>query len=173
MLFDMLADSMPTATHFYLNYVVIQWGTHALNSTRYIQLMKYWSFRQLFDDETARQMSEPEDQDYYGIGSRNARFNNNMIIALIFCSLSPLITVITLINFALCRVIYGYLMICAETRKPDLGGVFFVSAMKHLQGCLFIYIVLMVGVLHKRGPSYDGHFGPGFFASLSLVYYIW
>merc|ERR1719163_327588 len=97
-----------------------------------------------------------------------------MIIAVIFCSLSPFITVLAFINFFVCRLVYGYLMIYAETHKPDLGGVFFISSLKHLQGCLFIYIVLMAGVLHHRGKQLGNTaFGPGWLASISLIYYGW
>ena len=28
---------MPTSTHYYLNFLVLQWVTHAMNLTRYMQ----------------------------------------------------------------------------------------------------------------------------------------
>merc|ERR1719401_238895 len=62
----MLGQTMPHATHFYMNFMVLQWMTHSMNLTRYFQLMKYQIFSRIFEDqEKARAMSEPEDQDYY------------------------------------------------------------------------------------------------------------
>merc|ERR1719428_1357244 len=60
--FKMLSAAMPVTTHFYLNYCMFQPVTHSMNLTRYIQLLKYWGFKRIYDEETARQMAEPEDQ---------------------------------------------------------------------------------------------------------------
>merc|ERR1719446_1641905 len=40
-IFELLAVRLPTTTHFYINYVMMQWVLHALNLTRYIQLSKF------------------------------------------------------------------------------------------------------------------------------------
>jgi hypothetical protein len=150
---SIMANSMPAATHFYMNYVVLQWGTHALNLVRYVMLGKFLIAQRLYEDEKAREMSEPEDQDYYGIGSRSARFTINMCIGIIYGTLSPPIPVLTYINFWLCRVIYGYLMPFAENKKEDLGGAFYVNSLHHLFVGNIIYVVLMSGVLYFRADS--------------------
>merc|ERR1712227_977154 len=99
-------------------------------------------------------MCEPEDQDYYGMGSRSARFSLLLVVALVFCSLTPLITVLAFINFALCRVFYMHLFVFAETRKPDLGGVFWCTMLRHVLQGLFLYIALMTGVLAERASTW-------------------
>ena len=33
----LLAQKMPSSTHYYLNFLVLQWVTHAMNLTRYVQ----------------------------------------------------------------------------------------------------------------------------------------
>jgi len=149
----LLANTLPKATHFYLNYMVFNWGTHAMNLTRYVNLMKFWALRAVCEEERARELSEPEDQDYYGFGGRSARFAECMVMALVFCSLSPLITALALVNFFICKVVYGYLLVYAETRKADLGGHFWVTQLDHLQKGLVIYVATMVGVLFEKGRS--------------------
>ncbi|CAE7721228.1 RSN1, partial [Symbiodinium pilosum] len=72
-IFPLLASSLPTATHFYLNYIPVQWGTHYMNMLRYVNLAKYLGYRKVCSDDKARERAEPEDQDYYGMGSRSAR----------------------------------------------------------------------------------------------------
>jgi len=165
-IFKLLADQLPWATHFYMNYLVLQIATHSTNFTRYVTLSKYIMFKKLYDDETARALAEPEDQDYYGLGGRSARFAINMLIGLIFSTLSPLCAVLGFINFAVCRLLYGYMIVFAETKKPDLGGVFWVSKLKHVQFGLIIYCVLMIGVLNFRAPTY----GPMIVAIPSLFF---
>eukprot|EP00438_Fugacium_kawagutii_P032633 Skav228904 [mRNA] locus=scaffold118:80435:91318:+ [translate_table: standard] len=44
-LLKLLAQSLPAATHFYLNYVPLQWGTHGTNMVRYMNLFKFLGFR--------------------------------------------------------------------------------------------------------------------------------
>merc|ERR1719198_1785306 len=114
-----------------------------MNLTRYIQLTKFLGFRKLYTEKEAREMSEPEDQDYYGMGSRSARFTINMSIAIVYGTLSPPVMMLTLINFCICRLVYGYLIPFAESKKPDTGGAFYVSQLKHLFVALGIYAVMM------------------------------
>merc|ERR1719263_2753765 len=129
--------------------------------TRYFTVGKYLACRNYLDEKSAKARAEPEDQDYYGIGSRSARFTIMLVISVVFCTLSPLMVVLAFMNFAFCRIAYGYLFNFAEIVKPDLGGPFFVSQMKHVQQGLFIYITLMAGVLFYRGYAEDGVSGPG------------
>jgi len=155
-LFTTLATTLPFATHFYMNFLLVQWMSHALNLTRYVNVSKYLMFRSvLYSHEDALQNAEPEDQDYYGLGSRSARWTIHMLVGVIYGTLCPPMYLICLLNFFTCRVFYGYLIPFAEIRKPDLGGVFWVQKLRHLLiGCV-IYTILMTGVLlHRAG-------GPG------------
>merc|ERR1719183_3522235 len=112
---------MPYATHFYMNFMVLQWVTHVQNILRLSQFVKFKIFSRIYDEEQARQMAEPEDQDYYGMGSRSARFTINLSIGIVYGTLSPPICLLTFVNFAVCRLSYGYLFPYAESRKFDLG----------------------------------------------------
>eukprot|EP00416_Gambierdiscus_australes_P025159 CAMPEP_0171079748 /NCGR_PEP_ID=MMETSP0766_2-20121228/15448_1 /TAXON_ID=439317 /ORGANISM="Gambierdiscus australes, Strain CAWD 149" /LENGTH=421 /DNA_ID=CAMNT_0011536959 /DNA_START=15 /DNA_END=1281 /DNA_ORIENTATION=+ len=149
-----LADSLPQATHFYLNYMVMQWVVHAMNLTRYIQLAKFLLYRAAVGKIRAVQLAEPEDQDYYGLGARSARWSLDLVLAQVFCSITPLMTLVTFLNFLITRVFYGYLVVFAETRKPDMGGPFFMKQMFHVQFGLLIYVLLMMGVFARRAATW-------------------
>jgi len=166
-MFGLLAKTMPFATHFYMNYLALQWATHGMILMRYVPLTKWFLAKGVgFDEETARQMSEPEDQDYYGIGSRSARFSINLSIGIIYGTMSPPINLLCFIEFFICRVCYGYLLPFAESKKPDLGGVFWVHKLKHVfVGCM-IYAVVMTGVLLGRASTN----GPGLLVAPSIFY---
>merc|ERR1719410_33657 len=101
---------------------------------------KIWST--IYGEAIAVKKAEPEDQDYYGLGSRSARFTFMLTLSLAFCSLSPLITILGFVNFWMCRKVYGYLCVFSETKKPDLGGAFFVDQLRNVTEGMFIYIIL-------------------------------
>eukprot|EP00930_Biecheleria_cincta_P068146 TRINITY_DN5529_c0_g1_i1.p1 TRINITY_DN5529_c0_g1~~TRINITY_DN5529_c0_g1_i1.p1 ORF type:complete len:892 (+),score=120.16 TRINITY_DN5529_c0_g1_i1:38-2677(+) len=163
---DLLATKIPAYSHFFISYMCVQWFTHALNITRYFQLMKYCFLRLFYAPKIAHGLSEPEDQDYYGIGSRYARFTFQLVIWMCFSIMSPIMVLPALVNFAICDLCYGYLLVYAETRKPDLGGVFFVGAMKQLQHGLVLMILGMTGLL----AMYSASKVPAYLAASSLIF---
>jgi len=167
-IFSMMAETMPYATHFYMNFLVLQWSTHAMGSLRYVPLGKFLSFSKFYDEQEAKARAEPEDQDYYGMGGRSARWTIAMTVGIVYGTLSPPINLLCFVNFAICRVVYGYLFIFAEHKKADLGGVFWVKQLEHLLFALIIYTILMTGVLLNRSDSW----GPGIISASALVYAI-
>jgi len=128
MVFALLANTLPKSTHFYLNYLPIQWTTHAIGLTRNSTLFKFFLKKRFYEERRALELAEPEDQDYFGMGSRSARFTLTLVITLVFSTLSPLIVVLGWVEFFLGRIVYSYLFMYAETRKADLGGAFFCAA---------------------------------------------
>jgi len=123
----------------------------------------------LFDEARAKTLAEPEDQDYYGIGARSARSALDLVIGIVFCNLSPVLTMLTAANFALGRLTYGYLLVFAETRKPDLGGPFFVQQLWQVQFGVMLYAVLMLSILLRRAD----HWGPPAIALGTIPYVIY
>jgi len=168
MIFTLFASSVPQTTHYYMNFVVLQPFTHFLNLMRYPQVGKYLAFKVLCDDERARELAEPEDPAYYGIGSRCARFTIILVIGLVYGTLSPLLCVFVFVNFFVCRIIYGYLMVFAEGPKSDFGGQGWLHQLSHVLVGLICYAVLMVGVIFLKGANH----GPGILASGAFVYSI-
>mmetsp|Transcript_118982 Transcript_118982/g.210430 ORF Transcript_118982/g.210430 Transcript_118982/m.210430 type:complete len:197 (+) Transcript_118982:1-591(+) len=152
-----------------MNFLVLQWTAHFTNFTRSVNLAKYWLLSRMYEPVQAKALAEPEDQDYYGIGSRSARFTINLCIGIIYGTLSPGINLLTFINFAICRLVYGYLVNFAENKKPDLGGRFWVHQLLHVFIGNIIYCIMMTGVLLGRSNSS----GPGIIAAGSLFYVLW
>jgi len=166
--FEVVEGKMPDATHFYLSFIPVQWVTHPHAMLRVTQLAKFLGFRITCSEEQAKALVEPEGQDYHGIGSRNARNSFNLVLVVVFCSLTPLINLLGFVNFLVCRLCYGYLIPFAETRKPDLGGAFWVTNLMNIQRCLSMYIVLMAGVLCYRVTSTSW---PCIIAASSMIYW--
>merc|ERR1719330_805197 len=78
-----------------------------------------------------------------------------MTVCLVFCACSPSIIVAAYIWFAFGGHVYRWLVIYAETKKPDLGGAFWDVAIKHLFISCGLYIWLMF-VLLIHAPWGDG-----------------
>jgi hypothetical protein len=165
-----MAKEMPNATHFYMDFLMLQWGEQSIQFMRHVPLAKYILFKYVLghESEAAKDLAEPEDQDYYCIGSRSARFTVSMLIGIIFSTLSPLIAILALVLFTLMRLYYGYLVVFAETKKPDLGGVFFFTKLQHILIGTGIYNVLMIGVLCFRARTMF----PCLVATPALIYLI-
>jgi hypothetical protein len=136
---------------------------------RFVNLFKYKAWSLVYGEDKGKEKSEPEDQDYYGIGSRSARFTFMFVLSLSFCLLSPLMAALGWVNFWICRKVYGYLCVYAETKKPDLGGVFYMSMLRHVQEAMFIFTVLMSGVLTMR----DSSWWPGAIAGSALAFQVY
>jgi len=165
--FSLLAESLPGASQFYLKFFMFQWACEALQLTRHSILGKFLVYRVWHDQESSRELAGAEDQDYDGIGARSARLTLMFVIALVFCTVSPLVCPLAFLHFCLCRATYGYLLIFAEERKRDLGGVFWCTQMKQVQQGMFFYVCLMVGILYERADSYvPGLVAAGSFAVL-------
>lgn len=153
-IFSLLADTMPSCTHYYMNYVAMQSYVHAMVLTRYVPLTKYRIHSRTHDEQEAKDMAEPEDQDYYGMGSRTARWSTMLCIGVVYGTLSPPVSLLSLMLFFWIRLVYGYMFNWAETKKSDLGGIFFVRALHNTWTSLHIYLILMIGVFCQRASSW-------------------
>jgi hypothetical protein len=170
MILDMLALSMPTTSHFYLHYVILEWLGVAIEQLRFSNLLKYLAYRAMKTPEAeAKRKSEPEDEASFGMGSRFAKATTYTTIVLCFCTCCPLINLFAWVYFRLGSHTYTYLLCEAETKKPDLGGLFWVQAMKQTLFGLILFVVLMVGILEERGATVK----PGLIAAGALVVIYW
>lgn len=171
---SLLAASLPSASHFYFNYVILGWLVLPMDMLRMTNLAKWFFYRRVcsFEEDEARIYTDPEDPAYYGLGTRMARTVLMASMFFIFCSCSPLILVFTWIYFFLAQFVFGYLLLFCETKKPDTGGVFWIQATEQLFLVLAIYVMLMVGVL--RGLNKNGIWaGPPAVAFCSLLVLYW
>mmetsp|Transcript_3756 Transcript_3756/g.9911 ORF Transcript_3756/g.9911 Transcript_3756/m.9911 type:complete len:838 (+) Transcript_3756:59-2572(+) len=168
-LLELFAQTLPECTHFFMSYIMITWFSSAALMIRPFNLLKFLVFRRLYSESEAREMAEPEDQDYYGLGARTTRFTIMFVIMLLYGTLSPLVNLMVFISFAFSRLFYGYLIPFAETKKPDLGGAFWVAQLRHVLVGLLLYCILMVGVLDQQAGSR----GPVIIAAPSIVYVLW
>lgn len=182
---DRLSASLPSASHFYLSYVVLGWFTVSFETIRFFNLVSYSYLRvgHRLEPSAAKGYSEPEDEDAYGVGARMGMGMLMCSITIVFCSCSPLILAFATVYFAIGRMTYGYLLVYAERKKPDLGGPVFVEAMRQVLFVLLVYVLEMTGVLlrHSQKASatsfseapWSAMNGPPIIAASSVVAVYW
>eukprot|EP00928_Gymnodinium_smaydae_P048083 TRINITY_DN32121_c0_g1_i1.p1 TRINITY_DN32121_c0_g1~~TRINITY_DN32121_c0_g1_i1.p1 ORF type:complete len:882 (-),score=85.94 TRINITY_DN32121_c0_g1_i1:56-2701(-) len=151
-IFSIAAEKLPSRSHFYMNFVVLQWTVNAKGVLRVVNLAQFLFYRNVLweEERKARELADPVVED---TGARSATFTIIVLIGIIFSTISPLIALLVLMNSALCRCLYGYLLVYSEPKKADLGGAFWVRQLKHLHAGICIYCVLMIGMLADRAPS--------------------
>ena len=92
----------------------------------------------------------------------------SFVLGLLFCSVAPLLSIFAMLDLMLGRLIYGYLVIHAETPKPDLGGELWVSQVHFAELALGLYCILMIGILGQMSESYAW-----MIALPSLLFVVW
>lgn len=173
---SLLASSLPSASHFYFSYVILGWIAMPAETLRLANLTKFLWFTRVssFSEEEAKQYSEPEHAPSFGMGARMSMLMLMSSTTFLFASCSPLILVFTMVYFLLAQVVYGYLLIFGESKKPDLGGLFWLQALQILFIVLFFYVLLMVGVLRLLSKN-STWLGPPLMAAaaVTLLYGAW
>merc|ERR1719491_159529 len=76
-----------------------------------------------------------------------------MTLTMVFISVMPVISIVGAMFFFLCNIAYRYLFVFAETKKPDLGGAFWIVALRHIIFALTLYVTLVVGILSLQRPG--------------------
>eukprot|EP00441_Pelagodinium_beii_P019945 CAMPEP_0197659876 /NCGR_PEP_ID=MMETSP1338-20131121/49546_1 /TAXON_ID=43686 ORGANISM="Pelagodinium beii, Strain RCC1491" /NCGR_SAMPLE_ID=MMETSP1338 /ASSEMBLY_ACC=CAM_ASM_000754 /LENGTH=827 /DNA_ID=CAMNT_0043237037 /DNA_START=119 /DNA_END=2602 /DNA_ORIENTATION=- len=147
----LLATSLPTASHFYVNYLVVGWLSCIYELIRLFPLLKFISYKEHMGSEEARQKAETESVE---LGSRVGKSVLMLLICIVYCSLCPVALIFGAIYFLLERVSHGYLCYYAEPKQPDLGGKNWVQALQQVHIGLVIYVLLMVGVLGASGIEF-------------------
>lgn len=142
-LFPLLANTIPTISHYYLSYVIFGWLALCVEMLR----ISVWAYKVLMLLTGIPWSSQDGTIDFDYSGQRNGTAVFMFVVILVFCSLSPLIIPIGFIYFLISRIVHGYLCCFAECPKADTGGEFWFAMGRQAHIGLFFYVLLMVGVL--------------------------
>lgn len=170
----LLAKSLPLTSRFYVNYVVLGWVSCTCELLRPAPLVLYLSLREFMSEHEARNCAE---EDSVLMGTRVARSTFMLVIALVFCSICPMVLLAAAVYFLVERLSHGYLLLSAEPRQGDAGGELYVQALKQVHTGLMIYVLLMIGVLGSNGFEFGLLLLPNLFvvtwSLLSLESFLW
>lgn len=165
-LFRLFALSLPGVSHFYMNYLVLDWFSTGIQFIRHGNLLNFWFYRfvRWMKPSVAKSYSEPESPAFFGLGARMGHGVLVATIALVLCTCSPSIILIAWVTMFIGEIVYAYLLFNVETKKADTGGRFWIEVMTQMFLALALYSVLMIGILCRQKLV-----GPSMLAALSLV----
>merc|ERR1719327_744840 len=113
---NLLAQSLPGASHFYIQYVSLEWFSTSFQLMRHGVFFGFW-FGRIFksmEPTAAKRQSEPENQAFFGMGTRLGHCVLVTTIALVLCTCSPIINAFAIVSLSIGRVVYTYLLVNVE-----------------------------------------------------------
>jgi len=167
--FRRLEESVPQSTNFLLNLVVTSWLSLTVFICRPIVLLRYTLSRAMFDSEDAAVRNQNEHPAFFGTGVRMCKATIIMSLMIIFCLICPLMCLVVLAYFIIGRNVWRYLLLKAEQKRADTGGVYWVQSLKQLWMSLFIAIVVNGVILWMRSQKANESPWPGVVALMSVL----
>lgn len=162
---------LPSASHFYVDYMVFGWSEVAFELLRIMPICRFLFYKHLRMTDL-RDLSEPESEDYYGLGARMARATFMLTMGLTFSSSLPIINLGAWVYFTFGGNIYRWLLVYTETKKPDWGGRSWMLALRHIFVSLGIFILLVSCLLAQApwGGGYPWMLAASAFIPLVIAY---
>ncbi|KAM7187444.1 protein of unknown function DUF221 domain containing protein [Naviculisporaceae sp. PSN 640] len=162
---DLLSANLPTASNFYLSYILIQClGAGALDLLNVVDLWKHTVVTK-FATDPRKQFRRWDRLKRVHWGSVYPRFTNLAVIALSYSCIAPLILLFAGLGMCFVYVVYRYNLIYVYESDLDTQGLFYPTALMQLMWGLYIAEICMIGLFALK----DG-FGPLLLMVLFLVF---
>ncbi|QIW99886.1 hypothetical protein AMS68_005404 [Peltaster fructicola] len=148
---DLLAESLPKASNFYLTYIILQGTTGAAdNLLNYSDLFEYL-FYVRFWDKTPRQKF----QDYAQMKGFNwakllPKFTNMFVIAVVYSVIAPLVLGFATVGFSIFYLAYRYNCLYVYQSKIDSHGEAYRRALQQMTTGIYLAELCLIGLFGAR-----------------------
>ncbi|KAK4208187.1 hypothetical protein QBC37DRAFT_81513 [Rhypophila decipiens] len=164
---ELLSANLPTASNFYLSYILLQCiGSGALELLNIVDLWKHAVVTK-FATDPRKQFRRWDNLKRIHWGSVYPKFTNLAVIALSYSCIAPLILVFAGLGMCFVYVVYRYNLIYVYESDYDTQGLFYPTALMQLMWGLYIAEVCMIGLFALKSG-----FGPLLLMVLFLVFSI-
>jgi len=148
-----IADGLSYVSTWYVTYIIFTFAGLAAELLRPYQLnvllLSKMGLVELSDDWMA-QLDE-------SLGTTATRMCFYLSIAILYCTMAPIILPIACLAFFSACLIYRYKLLCVWRTEYDTGGTFVCTLIQNLHVGLFLYQIVTLGVLqlhhHHDGDS--------------------
>lgn len=148
---DLLASSLPSASDFYLSYIVIQCVLSGCKD-----ILQIWAFlrhvvlAKVTDNPRSRykawrELTNP------GWGGIFPVYSNMGVIALSYSCISPLVLIFAAFGLWFIQIIWKYKLIFIMDSTHDSKGLFYPQALLHLIVGLYLAEICMIGLFALKG----------------------
>jgi hypothetical protein len=158
--FMKVAKGLPEVSHWYMSYLIFTLPGLACVVIRPTQLLVYVLYKKACGGTLSeRFLTDPDES----IGTTAARWNFYLSIAIMYSVIMPVILPISTMVFLAALIVYRYQLVSVVRLTYDTGGLFLPAAIENAHLVLYIYQVMMLGVI-QGGTDTDT-----FWQSLALV----
>jgi hypothetical protein len=148
---DLLAQSLPTASNFYLTYFILQGTTSAASNlldysetAEYLFYEYFWSKTPREKFETYAQMRGTPWASWY------PKFTNFLIIAVVYSCIQPLTLGFAALGVFFYYLSYRYSLLYVRQTKTDTKGEAYKRALQQMPTALYLAELCLIGLFGAR-----------------------
>ncbi|KAF2767428.1 DUF221-domain-containing protein [Teratosphaeria nubilosa] len=148
---DLLAESLPKASNFYLTYFVLQGlGAAANNLLRSSDLFEYLFYEHFWDKTPREKFTTYAQMKGTPWASWFPKFTNLLVIAIAYSTVAPLILGFATVGISLYYLVYRYNMLYIIQTKIDTKGEAYKRALQQMPTGIYLAELCLIGLLGAR-----------------------
>lgn len=144
---DLLATNLPKASNYFFSYMILQALSTSSGTLLQIGALIMWYVIARLLDSTARnKWTRNTKLNQVRWGAFFPVYTNFACIALVYCVISPIISIFAIITFGLLWVAQRYAMLYVTRFEHDTGGVLYPRAINQTFTGLYVMELCMAGL---------------------------
>ncbi|KAH9831882.1 Extracellular tail, of 10TM putative phosphate transporter [Teratosphaeria destructans] len=148
---DLLAESLPKASNFYLTYFVLQGlGAASNNLLRASDLCEYLFYEYFWDKTPREKFTTYAQMKGTPFASWFPKFTNLLVIAIAYSTIAPLILGFATVGIFLYYLVYRYNMLYIIQTKIDTKGEAYKRALQQMPTGTYLAELCLIGLLGAR-----------------------
>ncbi|PWY79254.1 DUF221-domain-containing protein [Aspergillus heteromorphus CBS 117.55] len=170
---SLLADNIPTASNFYISYIILQGLSFSAGALLQISGLILGKVLGRILDNTPRKMySRWSNLSGLGWGTVYPVFTLLAVIAIVYSCIAPLVLGFATIGLYLFYFAYRYNMLYVSNANIDTQGKAYVQALKHLTVGCYLLIVCLIGLFAIATAASTIALGPLILMIIFLIFCI-
>ncbi|KYK59367.1 hypothetical protein DCS_00497 [Drechmeria coniospora] len=144
---DLLASNLPRAANYFFSYMILQaLSTSSGTLLQIVALATWFILAPMFDSTARSKWTRNTTLAQISWGSFFPVYTNFACIGLVYCVISPLISVFAIITFSLLWLAQRYAMLYVNRFELDTGGVLYPRAINQTFTGLYFMELCMAGM---------------------------
>ncbi|KAI1179352.1 DUF221-domain-containing protein [Nemania sp. FL0916] len=144
---DTLAKKLPTAANYFFSYMILQALSASSGTLLQIgALVDWYIISRIFNNTARNKWTTNTTLPSVKWGSYFPVYTNFACIALVYCVITPIISIFAIITFSLLWVANKYSMLYVNRLSIDTGGVLYPRALNQTFTGLYVMEIALIGL---------------------------